>query len=179
MDEAANCDEIPKQFGEVRRNRRVQNSEMISKVSQVSEYDWFVNVDWSSRDYRYRGSVVEPPFLQSKRGQGKNDRWEPMPPAINTLTVCTPPFHEPLGNSRATFWYDARKPPAQNYGLAASVRSHLRLSFSFPLSHFLFLSVSFWRIEKSPSRNSNCLSTLSTNTKVDLAGNWSIYPLCY
>lgn len=41
MDEATNCDEIPRQFGEVRRDvgRDVQNPGMIPGADRVSGYD--------------------------------------------------------------------------------------------------------------------------------------------
>lgn len=74
MDEAANCDEIPRQFGEVRRNRRVRNLGMISRAGRVSGYDWFVDADWPSRGYRYRGPVIEPPSY--KEGKAEKTRGE-------------------------------------------------------------------------------------------------------
>lgn len=40
MDEATNCDEIPRQFGDARRDEGdVQNPRMIPEVDRVSRYD--------------------------------------------------------------------------------------------------------------------------------------------
>lgn len=136
---AVNCDEIPKQVrGGLRKpaSSKTQDDTR-GRSGDARKYDWFVDADWPSRSYRYRGSVIEHPTVPAKRrqrdgggGRGRNDRWERL------YAIGNRRFPHPRNsdNSRTTFRHDAPKPPAQSYELAASLVLSLSVCLSFPLT---------------------------------------------
>lgn len=148
MDEATNCDEIPRQFGDARRDEGdVQNPRMIPGADRVSEYDWFVSADWPSRGYRYRRprnwTAVTPQRGWDRDGR-RNDRWETVPPVIGTLRgPRAPPSHEfrIILAHRSDTMLESRRHEVTSLRLLLVPSLILSLSFSlrFPLTRLVEL----------------------------------------